>query len=848
MSLTRSISVTCAAVLLTAVASVWAALLPYPNTMPKVSTPYDTILKKTWEGIKKRNVDAYGTGMVHRPKSNMPNDAVSEGISYGMFLALYGNDQKYFNSIWDAGEKYMWNSYGKYYDWRRSSTGDPTGDSGPASDAEQDIALLLIFADRLAERGLWEKGYTSVKGATYAARAKDILNTIRTTMVASNGALLPGQWGENGVINPGYFAPAFYRVFAEFDSTNKSSWNALIDGCYTMIAKSPGYSRGLVPDWFNFDGGSTLGAGYNAYFKGDALYRDAIRVYWRLSVDWLWHKEPRAKTFLDNAMAFIGAKGGPPGANFFDMNGGLLPEEDTEILGDGKSVNIERKRREHSPLTVGMWAAAAMGSGGPALAESYSEELRKFYQPGTDYWGYAVDPSGGQEDTLHNEMYFEQFLAWFGASVLGGVFTNVWEDLKEGVPTGPPTWENRPVVTPTTRVVDASVEPLRVTASFNRSVRWTVTITHDTSGREVSFSNSSKNVNVDWYGLSQSHAGNDPYMPQGLYTLTVRGDGINEVYNFKVWLGRPYSNGVNLMVGNRLLVDDFADGDFTPYIGREWASYLDSYEGKNGQSTASLSVKKESDGKEWLSWKYTLRQGGLGYDPHAALEWNCQTGSAGIRDLRGIDSIIVTARSLSGTIGVSVQLVSDDIGGPQYFEDSLYLTAASGEYKLYIPKFKQRMNGEGKNIQATLQKMLGIRFQVQYPDGAANTIMVERMYFTGDSVSKLYTPPPAPPPYVPPTVSLDDPADPGDGVAYRGAKQPKYTIKRSQSAVTIVLPADMTGASASLVDIRGRTLMRLDVQKDGRLSVPLRTVARGLYFVDIRGRGQNIKVKVLKSK
>jgi hypothetical protein len=34
-----------------------AALLPFPITLPAVSQSYDSILLKTWQGIKKRNID-----------------------------------------------------------------------------------------------------------------------------------------------------------------------------------------------------------------------------------------------------------------------------------------------------------------------------------------------------------------------------------------------------------------------------------------------------------------------------------------------------------------------------------------------------------------------------------------------------------------------------------------------------------------------------------------------------------------------------------------------------------------------------------------------------------------------
>ena len=50
--------------------------------------------------------------------------------------------------------------------------------------------------------------------------------------------------------------------------------------------------------------------------------------------------------------------------------------------------------------------------------------MGKFYEGG-DYFGLAKDTSAALEDTLHNEMYFDQFLAWFGTSLMSGTFVNV---------------------------------------------------------------------------------------------------------------------------------------------------------------------------------------------------------------------------------------------------------------------------------------------------------------------------------------------------------------------------------------------------------------------------------------
>ena len=843
--------------------------LLYPSPLPYVSTPwpdfpYDSVLVKTWEGIKQRNISAYTTGAVHRPKSDDPGDAVSEGIGYGMFLALYCNDQRAFDSMLDAAERFMWvppNSSwngGGYYDWRINRDGSRRTGTGPASDADQDIALLLIFAERLVQEGA--RGWTSttrsgVNGAWYGQRAKVLLNTIRTGMIERN-YLLPGFWGDSrtgaDVKNPGYFAPAFYRIFAEYEPNHAAAWNALVEGSYDLIRKSPGYARGLLPDWCTMDGGSTGGAGYNAYFRGDAQYRDAIRVYWRLANDYLWYGEPRAKTFLDNAIKFLENLGGVEHSNFYDMSGNLVPATDGERLrGTNPAATnprpIPRQRREHSHLTVGMWAAAAMGSD-VELGKVYSDYLlNNFYAPGRNFFGKVNIPTETlpmltfervvsqnplqiardtlrnvtfAEDTLHNEMYFDQFLAWFGASILAGNFTNVWEDLKDGIPTGPPNWVRPPSFTPQSRDIDASVAPLVVTALFDRPVRWTAVFTHDLTGESVTIraGSASDSVNFTWYGLSENGA----YMPQGMYTMVISAAGFTSSPE-KLWLGRPYAPPQqNLRTGNRLLIDDFAHGKFpTPYIGVQWRSYP-------ANSNATLSLNNTGT-EEWLSWAYTLNQNFGGYF-YSALEWNC-----GNLDLTGIDTLIFTARG-AGSLGVSVQLISGDMGsGHHFFEDSVSLSSTRQTFRRPISNFKQRLGGSGKSLTATLSTMLGIRFQVQDDrgGGATGSIMLESVYLAGSdaALSRLYTYNYVePPPYIAP-----------DGPIRAANRNPvqaeKFSLRRSGPNVHLTVPANMAGADARIVNVKGVVVRRAKVPQSGKMQISTKELASGVYFIEVRKAG-----------
>ncbi len=404
------------------------AVLEIPNAQPKMDAGYwNPILDKTWEGLKKRNIEPYrngvGGGLVHRPKSEYPGDAVSEAVGYGMLIALYADDQQTFNEILDASYKSLWQ--GCYLDWQLKLNGSKS--RGAATDAEEDVALSLIFADQLVKAGKWQN-YSGPVGS-YESHAKKILGCMWSTeQITDQGTLAPGAgWGGEGFVNVGYFSPAWYKVFAEFDPNH--DWKKVVDRSYQIIANSPGYSLGMVPDWMKPDGGYvTDGLGYNAYFDSKAFFKDAIRILWRVALDAIWFDEPRAKTFLQNSLAFIKSKGGASAAEFFQMNGELLPAED--VWKDMMAGTITRHRREHSPLTIGMWMTAAAAVGTTEDLAEFSVEMNKFYDKDADYFGLAVDPSGAEEDTLHNEMYFEQFLAWFGTSLMTGVMNNVAENLK----------------------------------------------------------------------------------------------------------------------------------------------------------------------------------------------------------------------------------------------------------------------------------------------------------------------------------------------------------------------------------------------------------------------------------
>jgi endo-1,4-beta-D-glucanase Y len=423
----------CFAVILLAMLSTTAsAVLEINNAQPKVhANEWKWVLDSTWQGLIRRNIkgcegksiyrnhNGASTGLLCRPKSETPYDAVSEGVGYGMLLALYANDQKTFDLLYGTSKEFYLNACAG---WRKPADGGST-ESGSASDADEDIALSLIFADKLQKKGIW-----GVSNINYANEAQGVVNCI-WNYLRPDGGLPPGNAWDPGY-NIGYFAPAWYRIYKDFDSQNRD-WMKVVNRSYELIELSPAYDIGMVSDWSSHSG-DPGGGGYNTYNDGKTFFKDAIRILWRIANDYIWFKEPKAKAFLDNSLAFINSKGGPSAANFYQLDGSnkgkLLPATDKWIdFNDRTNQNTWRYRSEHSHLTIGQWLTVAMAVGSNEDKIAWSDKMSEFYDWGkkVDFFGQATDRTGGIEDTLHNEMYFDQFLAWFGVSLMSGTWVNV---------------------------------------------------------------------------------------------------------------------------------------------------------------------------------------------------------------------------------------------------------------------------------------------------------------------------------------------------------------------------------------------------------------------------------------
>lgn len=268
------------------------------------------ITEKFYQDWKTHYLTSKGAGgnlRVQRPENG--GDTVSEGQGYGMLMAVMLNDKPTFDKLW-AYTKQHFNGAG-LMNWRIGADGSIAG-TGPATDADEDMAYALVVADK--------------KWGGYQNDAQKLLKSIMDNEVEQDTFILkPGQWGGKEALNISYFAPGYYRVFADYSGDGR--WNKVAEKSYELIKKTADNKTGLVPDWSNAQG--TPAGSLKGDPRNEEFFYNAVRTPWRIATDYAWFGEKQAKPIVDkmtNFFASIGVDnlksgytmGGKPTADYFD--------------------------------------------------------------------------------------------------------------------------------------------------------------------------------------------------------------------------------------------------------------------------------------------------------------------------------------------------------------------------------------------------------------------------------------------------------------------------------------------------------------------------------------------------
>jgi endo-1,4-beta-D-glucanase Y len=269
------------------------------------------------------------------------NSTVSEGIAYGMLIAVYMNDQSLFDDLWRYEQAHTWtytatmpptSTATSLMNWYIASDGTVattanggTSGLGAATDADEDMAFALIMADRQ-----WKGGQGSL-AKTYLAYAQQLLSDMWKYEIYNNQLPKNGSnWGNNNCLNISYFAPAFYRVFASV--SGESRWSSgVVPYVYQVISQSlnaanGNQTSGLVPAFSTSTGGVDQCGTQGESTQPHTYQYDSCRTPFRIGLDACWNSSSDAISYVAKTSGFFAPKGATGIVDGYQLDGTPNPQ------------------------------------------------------------------------------------------------------------------------------------------------------------------------------------------------------------------------------------------------------------------------------------------------------------------------------------------------------------------------------------------------------------------------------------------------------------------------------------------------------------------------------------------
>jgi oligosaccharide reducing-end xylanase len=270
---------------------------------------------------------AFITDIKHR-------DVRTEGLSYGMIIAVQLNKRAEFDALWNWSKTFLYVSDTNhpsdgFFAWQARTNGVRMSQF-VAPDGEEYYVTSLYFA---AHR--WGNGSGIYN---YKAQADELVSRMKnrgtitgsipmpwrnTNMSVSAGPLFDAghkmvlfspSSERNRFSDPSYHLPAFYELWARWGPGEDAQfWREAADVSRDYFVKATHPVTGLNPCYANFDG--TLVPRSGSYSTNFSF--DAFRTAGNWAVDWSWWgKDARQRELSDKLQAFFEGVGTNYGCQF----------------------------------------------------------------------------------------------------------------------------------------------------------------------------------------------------------------------------------------------------------------------------------------------------------------------------------------------------------------------------------------------------------------------------------------------------------------------------------------------------------------------------------------------------
>jgi len=358
----------------------------------------DNALTRTWQSYKKEFITAEGRV---KPKKSSEAYALSEAQAYAMLRAVWMNDKETFQTVYQYTKQNLRKEGSNLLIWKLDEERQPNGetrDTSTAPDADQDIALALLFAskqwgeDRYLEDAkrmmadLWSETVVNYAGNPYLVAGDDWANT-----------------QDSLIINPSYLSPAYYRIFESVSPQYK--WEELVDSSYRALNECTTNSldkntKGVLPpEWCALDKQANEFRKVKDEYPSSTIYGfNSFRIPWRVGLDVKWYNSQQGKDYLSQL-------------NFLSE----AYKEDNKLYASYTHDGKPWDEYESIAAYGGNLAYFDVQDSDMAKQVYENKVLPKLYESADEsYWNVP-------------ENYYTQNWAWFGTAFYSNDLPNLWE-------------------------------------------------------------------------------------------------------------------------------------------------------------------------------------------------------------------------------------------------------------------------------------------------------------------------------------------------------------------------------------------------------------------------------------
>lgn len=330
------------------------------------------------------------------------HDARTEGLSYGMMVAVQLNKKEVFDRIWRWSKKYLQHQDGPrkgYFAWSINPTTMKQNSEGSASDGELYFVTDLLFASNRWGNQTGIDYYKEARFILDAMWKKDgtgnIYNLINTEH--KQISFVPEGDGYKWT-DPSYHLPAFYEIWAMYAKDgHEQFYKECADTSRAFLHRACDPVTGLNADYTEFSGKP-----HSTSWMPAAFRYDSWRVPMNITMDYTWFGKDKnwQEDYALRLQRFFRSKG----INTFEDQFNVDGSRPDFIL---KAGNVKRLR--HS---IGLVATAASAS---LISTNKNDKSIDFVNA---LWNSKLEPY----DDGYFDPYYDGLLYLFSLMHLSGKY------------------------------------------------------------------------------------------------------------------------------------------------------------------------------------------------------------------------------------------------------------------------------------------------------------------------------------------------------------------------------------------------------------------------------------------